>query len=169
MIVALVGYRGTGKSTVAEHVAAMLGLKWVDADAELEASAGVTIREIFAKQGEATFRDLEEQVTAQLMSGDDVVIACGGGVVLREANREQLAKGRVFWLKASGEVLHDRIYADPTTSQRRPNLTDSGGLAEIESMLAQREPLYRAVSDHEVDTEGKTPAQVASQIVSLLK
>jgi shikimate kinase len=168
MIVALVGYRGTGKSTVAERLAARLSMQWVDADHELETEAGRSIKEIFAEQGESVFRDLEEMLTAKLMARDNLVVACGGGAVLREGNRQQLAKGRVVWLTASVQTLHDRIYADPSTSQRRPDLTASGGIAEIRAMLEQREPLYRSICDYEVDTDGKTPDQVVSQIVSLL-
>jgi shikimate kinase len=163
----LIGYRGSGKTTVARLVAEQAGLPWIDADDELERRAGKTIREIFAESGEAAFRDLETTVVQSLAKGPAQVVALGGGAILREQNRQAIGhSGKVVWLRASPETLRGRIEADATTSQRRPNLTSGGGLAEIEELLAVRTPLYAACADYVVDVDQKTPAEVAEVIES---
>lgn len=167
--IVLVGYRGTGKTTVARLLGERLEREWIDADAEVEALAGKSIKAIFDDDGEAAFRDFEEQVAARWMERENLILATGGGVVLRESNRRQLARGLVVWLTAPAETLFERIYADPTTSARRPDLTDQGGLDEIRSVLALRTPWYRELADFEVDTQSDSPNQVASRIVSLLE
>jgi len=166
----LVGYRGTGKSTVGKLVASQLGMLFLDADEELERRAGRSIRDIFATGGEPVFRDLEERVIDDLLAGDNRVVALGGGAVLRPANRAlfKTAGNCVVWLQASATLLHERIAADETTDGRRPNLTSVGGLTEIEQLLRVREPLYRECASFAVDTENKTPEQIAAEVVSLL-
>ncbi len=166
--IVLIGYRGTGKSSVARCLSEQLGWDWKDVDPIVESEAGMSIKEIFASQGESVFRDWEQTITARLLSDGPLILASGGGVILREANRECLANHLVVWLTASAETLYRRIYDDPTTGDRRPNLTASGGLAEINEVLGAREPLYRNASRWQVDTEGKTPDQIAAEIVSLL-
>ena len=170
MNVVLIGYRGTGKSTVGRLIAERLGLQFTDADEELERRTGRSIREMFADGGEATFRDLESAVLADLLRNEGMVVALGGGAVLRPQNRQPIrrAGNRVIWLQALAATLHERIYADSTTSGRRPNLTAAGGLAEIEQLLVAREPLYRECAEYAVNTEGQTPEQIAAEVVSLL-
>lgn len=165
----LIGYRGTGKSTVARLVAQRLGWEWVDADDELERAAGKAIAEIFADDGEPAFRDLEQQVMADLCARQGWVVALGGGAVLREANRERLRDaGPAVWLTARPETLARRLAADESTGARRPGLTAAGTLAEIHEVLAARTPLYRDCATFEVDTEGKSPEDVALEVASLL-
>jgi shikimate kinase len=166
----LIGYRGTGKSTVARRLAGALAYAWVDADDQIETRAGKTIAEIFAESGEADFRDLESQVLADLVRRERAVVSLGGGVVLRPENRGLIREGggAVIWLTASPATILRRISADTTTSARRPNLTAAGGLAEIEQLLAQRLPYYRECATLEVGTEGKTPEAVADEIVRLI-
>ncbi len=169
MNVFLIGYRGCGKTTVAAHVAALLGWPWLDADAVLEERAGQSIKQIFAEGGEGAFRDLESAVVADLAARERHVIALGGGAVLREQNRQALSgRGLVVWLQASPEALLARIDADPTTHQRRPNLTGQGGLAEIRALLDERTPLYRQCADLAIDAERASPAEIAQQIVGFL-
>lgn len=168
-LIALIGYRGTGKSTIAQLLAQRLGWSWVDADAELEKRAGQTIKAIFAEEGEGGFRDRETAVVLDLAQRDHTVLALGGGCVLREVNRQAIRRGLVVWLTADPRSIAARIAADPTTSERRPNLTTAGGLAEIEQLLAVREPLYRECADCSVDTVGKTPEQVVDEIVCFLQ
>ncbi len=165
----LIGYRGTGKTTVARLLAERLGWDWIDADDEIERRAGKSIAEIFADDGEAAFRDLESHVVADLCRWRRAVIAFGGGAVMSEANRTAIRlAGRVVWLTATVETLSRRLAADATTASRRPNLTSSGGLTEIETLLAAREPIYRACATFEVDTEGKTPAEIVEEISARL-
>jgi shikimate kinase len=169
MVLSLIGYRGTGKSTVARHLALRLGWEWIDADVEIELRAGKSIKAIFEEGGEAAFRDLESAVTAELAARNQVILALGGGVVLREENRQRIkAAGPVVWLKATAETLANRIAADASTSERRPNLTSQGGITEIIAMLDKREPLYRECATLAVDTENKSAAEVANEIVQSL-
>jgi len=166
----LIGYRGSGKTTVAAILAERLGWPWIDADAELERRAGRTIKQIFAGGGEKAFRDLESAVVADLAKCDRRIVALGGGAVLREANREAIrGRGKVVWLKASPETLLARIEGDATTTARRPNLTGHGGLDEIRTLLAERTPIYEVCADLAIDAENESPAQVARQIIAELK
>lgn len=169
MNLTLVGYRGTGKSTVAALVAARLGWSWVDADVQIESRAGMTIAAIFAEQGEPAFRELEAEVIRDLAARPRLVIAAGGGAVLRADNRRALAEGgKVVWLKAQPETILARLAADVTTARRRPNLSAAGGLEEIVSMLQRRTPLYRSLADLEIDTDGRRPEDIADEIVARL-
>jgi shikimate kinase len=166
MIITLIGYRGSGKSTVAAPLAQRLGWSTADADAEIERLAGRTIREIFADAGEATFRELERRVIAELLRRDRLVLAAGGGAVLNpETRREMRSAGPVVWLRASIETLQQRISGDATTAARRPNLTADGGRAEIESLLARREPLYRETATLVIDTDGLDAGQIVERIL----
>lgn len=167
--ITLIGYRGTGKTTVAQVLARRLGWDWVDADVEVELRAGKSIAAIFADDGEPVFRDLEAQIVAELCARKQTVVALGGGAVLREDNRQTVQKClAVVWLKAGLETLADRIAGDPTTAARRPNLTNHGGRTEIEALLAQREPFYRACATLEVDTENKDPAEIVDEIIATI-
>lgn len=160
----LIGYRGAGKTTVARLVAANLGWAWIDADALLEERAGRTIRQIFADEGEPTFRDRESAILEELSQRKNHVIATGGGVILREANRLFLKQGTVIWLKAPADVLWQRLQTDATTAERRPALAQ-GGLAEIEELLRVRTPLYESCQDFTVDAAKLTPGEIADAIV----
>jgi shikimate kinase len=169
MNIALIGYRGTGKSEVARQLALRLGWDWVDADVEVELKAGKSIAAIFADEGELAFRDIEGAVLAELVQRDRAVLALGGGVVLRPANRELLKQSnKVVWLTAEPETIARRLAADAATASRRPNLSAAGGLEEIRRLLAERTPLYRELGDVEIDTENKSPAEVAAEIQAMI-
>src|SRR5262245_46431895 len=140
LLVFLVGYRGSGKTTVAGLLAERLGWQWLDADALLEVRAGRSIRRIFEEEGEAAFRRMESELLQELCNCQRHVIATGGGIVLKEANRRRLREaGRVVWLDADASTLWQRMQEDVTTAERRPNLT-VGGLEEVEQLLRVREP-----------------------------
>lgn len=163
----LIGYRGTGKTTTARLLAPRLGWDWCDADAVLEERFGTSIRQIFAAEGEAGFRDKESAILSELAGRQRLVIATGGGVILRPENRARLRAGQVVWLKAAPEVLWRRMQQDVTTTERRPNLA-GGGLVEIEELLAAREPHYRACAGLALDTATAAPEQVAETIAAWL-
>lgn len=166
MTITLIGYRGSGKTSVAPLLAARLGWRWVDADAELERRAGCSIRDLFAAEGEAFFRRLERDLLAELLSDDRLVLAAGGGAVLDAETRARMrAAGPVVWLQASAETLHRRISADPATRERRPNLTAAGGREEVAQLLAQREPLYRQCATLVVDADAAPIEDVVSRIL----
>ncbi len=169
MNIFLIGYRGTGKTTVAAALAEKLGRTWFDADVEIERRAGKTIREVFTGDGEPAFRDWEAAVIVELSTQANVIISVGGGAVLRSQNRAAMkAAGFTVWLQALPETIFQRLASDPTTAGRRPDLTTLGGLAEIEALLAERTPLYAAGANLTVDTEGKSPVQIADEIVAEL-
>ena len=165
----LIGYRGTGKTTTARLLALKLGWDWVDADVEIELRAGKSIKQIFADDGEPRFRDLEAEVLADLLQRRRTVVACGGGAVMRDANRALLRDcPQVVWLRGSAEVLERRIAGDATTSARRPNLTAGGGRSEIETLLTTREPWYRECAKLVINTDELTPEQTAAAVLQHL-
>lgn len=162
----LIGYRGTGKTTVGRLLAARLGWAFTDADDHTEATAGRTIADIFAAEGEAGFRDRESATLAELARRDRHVVSTGGGVVLRPANRELLRAGFVVWLAADPHTIWARLQTDPTTAARRPKLTAAGGVEEVRQLVAAREPLYREAAAVRIPTDTLSPEAVADAILS---
>ena len=166
----LIGYRGTGKTTVARLLAEALGWPWLDADEVLERKHGRNIRDIFATEGEQGFRDKEEVVLRELCGLSCHVIGTGGGVVLRECNRQRLrTTGQVVWLTAEAETIYHRLQADATTWDRRPALTTAPARAEIAELLRLREPHYRSCAHLTVSTEGRSPAEVVAEVVNAIQ
>jgi shikimate kinase len=169
MVLSLIGYRGSGKSTVARLLAAAWGWNWQDADEAVEALAGTSIACIFAEQGEEAFREMEARVLRDLVQQERLVLAAGGGAVLRPDNRALLrAAGKVAWLRADAATLLARLRADRATAARRPALTRLSQEDEVAALLAQREPLYRECAHVTVETAGKSPVQVAAELAALL-
>ena len=162
MNVVLVGYRGTGKSVVAQQLAARLGLKVVSLDEELQRKAGKGIPEVVQERGWPGFRDLEEEVVRAFAAQDGQVIDCGGGVIEREANFDTLrAAGPVVWLKASPQTIVNRIAGD----DQRPSLTGTKSFTdEIVEVLQRRTPLYQRIAHHTVDTDARTIEEVTSEV-----
>ncbi len=169
MNIILIGYRATGKTTLARLLADRLGWNWIDADVEIEHRAGKSIARIFAEDGEPVFRDLEAQVIADLCRRDCWVVAAGGGAPLRpESRRAMRESGRVIWLTAAPETIHARMSGDATTAARRPSLTNRGALEEISHLIQKREPVYRETAHHRIDTEGKSPEALVAEILEKL-
>jgi shikimate kinase len=166
----LLGYRGSGKSTVGRLLALRLGYPVIDTDTMIETTSGLSIREIFAQEGEAGFRDREERVLADVAHlPTPSVVALGGGAILREANQLQiLQSGRTIWLQGSPQELFARIQADMDTAERRPNLSARGGYDEVVEVLAAREPLYRRLAEKTVATDGRSPDGIVAEIVDWL-
>ena len=169
MVITLIGYRGTGKSTLAAPLAQRLGWEWLDADVELERRAGCSIKDIFATDGEAEFRRRERELLAELLQQDRLIVAAGGGAILNDATRRDLrVAGPVIWLQASADTIEQRLATDPNTGQRRPDLTAAGGRTEIERLLAIREPLYRECATIVVDSDKMPPEQLVEQVLRQL-
>jgi shikimate kinase len=163
----LIGYRGSGKSTVGKIIADRLLRPFWDTDLEIEARSGRSIAAIFAEEGEPSFRDWEEQTIAAIVGeSPDGVLATGGGVVLREANRRRIRDfGFVAWLQTRPEELARRLETDPRSLASRPALTGEGTLGEIVPVLAARTALYRELADAVVETDGKSPDLIASSLI----
>lgn len=163
----LIGYRGSGKTTVGRVLAERLGWTFVDADVLLEERAGSSIADLFVTEGEAGFRDRESAIITELAAFPEHVIATGGGVILRPTNRECLRNGGfVVWLDAGPETVWQRMVTDPTTSGRRPNLTAKGGLEEVRELMATREPLYRETANLRINTDVSSPESIAADILA---
>ena len=167
--IALIGYRATGKSTVARLLATALTWKCIDTDDEIQLRARKTIAEIFSEQGEQAFRDLETAVICENARRSSCVLTLGGGAVLRTENRKMLESCLTVWLTATPATIHGRSLADEQSMTQRPQLTNAGGLAEIEKLLADRQPIYRLCADLVVDTEGKTPCEVTDEILKQIR
>lgn len=162
----LVGFRGVGKTSAARIIAEKLSREWIDADAEAEKCLGCTITELFQREGEQAFRDLEVDVLRRLARTKDSVISTGGGVVLRQQNRKTLKEtGFVAWLYAAPETIQRRLEKDPTTATTRPTLTGRPLGEEIRCLLEERDPYYRDVADVEIDTDGLDPSAVADLVI----
>lgn len=169
-IPAFIGYRATGKTTVGNLLAARLGCKCVDTDAEIVKRAGCSIAEVFATQGEAAFRDLETLVVDEMTQCDEIVLSLGGGAILREINRQFITSRchPIVWLQASVATIAQRIATDTSSSAQRPNLTSKGGEDEIREILKQRWPLYENTATLSFDTEQQSPEQLADAIFRLM-
>jgi shikimate kinase len=169
MFITLIGYRGTGKSTLAPRLASRLNFDWVDADIELETEANRTIREIFDTDGEPEFRRLERNVLIRLLKRDRLVLAAGGGAILNESTRREIREaGPVIWLQASVDTIAERILRGGQGNSQRPNLTSTGGFDEIRDLLASREPLYRECATITVTNDGRLIEALVEQICSQL-
>ncbi len=163
----LVGYRGTGKSTVGQILARRSQRAFLDADDELEARAGRSPSTILTDEGEPVFRDWEERTLAELTATfPTAVVATGGGAILREVNRRRLRDfGLIVWLTAEPAELARRLESDPRGLSIRPALTPDGTLVEIARVLEVRAPLYQGIADVVIETGGKSPDQVATAIL----
>jgi shikimate kinase len=165
----LIGYRGTGKSTVARLLGQQLGLPTLDMDELIEARSGLSIRSIFAQEGERGFRQRESAILNDVGAKSGCIVATGGGIVLDVTNRQCLRKsGTAAWLTADAATIWQRMQADSTTWDRRPNLS-VGGLEEVKVLLVAREPLYRECADCTVDTTNRSPEEVAALVRAGLK
>ncbi len=161
--IVLVGFMGAGKSVTSQALAQRLGMMRVSTDECIVERESRSINEIFEMKGEPYFRQVESQVVRALSERVNVVIDCGGGVVLRKENIEALKKsGVVVYLEASPEVIYDRIKQD----SHRPLLNNDDPLKAISHLLSQR-MVYYGQADYKVMTDGKTVDEVAEEIMML--
>jgi len=161
----LVGLMGAGKTTVGRALARKTGKTFYDSDHEIEARTGVRVATIFDIEGELRFRDRESSVIADLVRMDNIVLATGGGAVLRAENRAELSKhGVVVYLRASIDDLLARTMHD----KNRPLLQTADPRAKLQSLLEQRDPLYREVADIVVDTSQQNVNLLVSRLLDQL-
>jgi shikimate kinase len=166
MNIVLIGYRGTGKSSVGKALAQRLERRLISTDAEIVTRAGLPIPEIVQRFGWEHFRNLESEVCHELAGQDGLVIDTGGGAILRQQNVDRLkANGRLFWLTAEVRTIAERIGGDT----QRPSLTGTKSFVEeIGEVLREREPKYRAAADHVVPTDGKSVGEIVQTILANL-
>ncbi len=163
--IALTGFMGTGKTEVGRILAKRLGYIFVDVDSEIEKKRNMKITEIFKLDGEPAFREIEEETIGAVSGGDRLVISTGGGAVMRQKNMDNLRKkGIIVCLAASAATIMHRTRG----SKDRPLINVEDPLARIKELLAVRQPFYEQ-ADIMVDTESKSPVQIADEIIEEMK
>jgi len=163
---ALVGMPGCGKSTVGRQLARQLGLDFVDSDHEIEQRIGMPIRDFFAAHGEPAFRDIEADVIERLSGQAGIVLATGGGAVLRPSNRDALhSRMHVFYLRATAEDLHRRLRNDT----HRPLLQVADPLRRLRELYRERDPLYRRTAHFVVESVRPSVAALAGMVLMQLE
>lgn len=161
----LVGPMGAGKTTIGKQLAAAKNLDFYDSDHEIEARTGVTIPHIFDVEGEEGFRHREEDIIDELSQKQNIVLATGGGAVIREINRQHLkSRGTVIYLHADIEQLLERTSRD----KNRPLLQTENPRQKLEELMAAREPLYRDIADIIINTEQQAVGNVVNHILQKL-
>ena len=157
---------GAGKTTIGKYLAGQLKLQFADTDIEIESRTGADIPWIFDMEGEEGFRDREQQVVEEMTGHDNLVLATGGGVVMRPDNRRVLAaRGFVIYLCATVEEQLRRTRQD----RRRPLLQTENPELVLRSLMEQRDPLYREIADHVIVTDGCSPKTVAQRLLRELQ
>ena len=161
-----VGLPGSGKTTIGRQLARRLGLTFVDSDHVIEHRLGCSIREFFAREGEVSFRDLEQEVIDELTQTHQGVIATGGGAVLREANRRHLhERGQVIYLRSTPEDVFRRVRHD----NARPLLQVDDPLGRLRTLFEARDPLYREAAHFVIETGRPSVAMLVNMICMQLE
>jgi shikimate kinase len=169
MNIVLIGFRGTGKSTVGKLLAKRLERDFIDSDNYIESSTGKTIKSIFEEDGEDSFRKIEAGIIAELSKVDNKVISAGGGAVLKEENVRNLKdNGFLVLLEATPEIIHNRIAQDDKTTQQRPSLTDKKPLDEIKHLIAKREHAYKNTADYTINTSYVSCEDIVNEIITIV-
>ena len=162
----LIGYRGSGKTTVAPLVAKLLDRTVFDSDECVETESGISIAEIFAQHGEPEFRKRETAAIKDLSYKTNAVISLGGGAPIFPDNQRLISEsGKAVYLSGSLDVLWGRIAGDAKSDDQRPALTDLDGRAEVEQVLTHRAPIYEACADYTIDVDELSPQEIADTIV----
>ena len=157
MNVVLIGFRGSGKSTIGQALSDRLKREFIDCDAWIERHTGLTIREIFEKHGESHFRTLESQAIGELSAMDGKIIATGGGAALKYQNMQVFKRqdSRIFFLEVGPETAFRRIQEDATSGARRPALTEKDPFTEVKEQIEFRRPYYLKGADATITTPSR--------------
>jgi shikimate kinase len=162
--IVLIGFMGSGKTSVGKYLAQTSGYEYYDVDHIIEQQAGQSIAGIFSQYGEAYFRSMERNTVEHVSQAERAVISCGGGVVLDEMNVIRLKqKGRLVWLQAKPETLYERI-----KDQHDRPLADNRKFEDINKLLQARLCFYSSAADYEITTDGRPIAEVGQGIITML-
>ncbi len=168
MNIILIGFRGTGKTTVGELLSKRLERDFIDSDKSIESSTGKTIKQIFEKDGEEGFREIEAGVIAKLSKMDNKIIAAGGGAILRDNNVKNFKNnGFLVLLEAAPEIIHERVTQDEKTAQQRPSLTNKKPLEEIKHLIEQRKHAYKKAADYTINTSCISCENIVNEIITV--
>ncbi len=170
MNIVLIGYRGTGKTSVGVALSKRLGKAFCDTDDYIERKVKRPISDMVAREGWAFFREKEKEAIGEVSQFEDCVIAAGGGAVLDAENVENFKKdGVVILLEATTQTILERMRYDKKTEQQRPSLTGKDPYKEIEEVLEIRRPIYQMAMDFSVDTTSKSIDKVLDEIIQKLE
>jgi shikimate kinase len=162
----LIGPMGAGKTTIGKTLAKQLGLEFADSDLEVQARTGVDIPTIFEFEGEEGFRAREQNMIDELTLREGIILATGGGAVLREENRQHLSsRGFVIYLHCTPDQQFERTYRD----RNRPLLQTESPLNKLRDLMEVRDPLYRQTADMVVSTEGRNTQSVVREIIKKIE
>lgn len=162
----LIGFMGAGKSTIARTLQRKLGFPLVEMDERIVQEQGMSINDIFAQYGEAHFREIESQLVVDLGKQEPSIVSCGGGVVVRPENTQNMKKsGRIVLLKASPETIFERV----KNSTDRPILNGHMNVEYIAELMEKRRALYEEAADITIQTDGKTREQICEEIIGKLR
>ena len=163
--IVLTGFMGTGKTAVGKKLSRLLNMELVDVDTEIEKSQKMTVKEIFKNFGEPRFREIETEMIKKLSGKENIIISTGGGAVLKQENMDILReKGIIVCLMAKPETILSRT----SHNSNRPLLHVEDPFGKINELLNFRKPFYER-ADIMIDTEGKTPIQIAEEIIEKIK
>lgn len=161
----LIGFMGSGKTTVANYLSKTYGMQTEEMDNAISRQEGMSISDIFAVHGEAYFRGLETELLIKMQKKENIVVSCGGGVPMREENVAEMKKsGSIILLKASPETIYERV----KDNHERPLLEGNKNIAYISELMEKRREKYEAAADFVVDTDGKKISVIAQEIMQKL-
>ena len=162
----LIGFMGSGKSTIAKQLKKELDMERVEMDQRIVDEQGMSINDIFAQKGEEAFRDIESQLVVDLGNQEASIISCGGGVVIRPQNVENMKKsGKIVFLTASPETILERVKGGTD----RPLLNGNMNVPYIKEMMDKRRDFYEGAADIKISTDNKSVKEISAEIIEALK
>ena len=161
----LIGFMGAGKSTIAKVLQRELGMELVEMDERIVKEQGMSINDIFAQKGEDGFRDIESQLVIDIGKNKNSIVSCGGGVVVRPQNVENMKKsGKIVFLTATPETILKRV----KNGKDRPLLNGHMNVEYISELMEKRRQMYEDAADVKVSTEGKTVGEICTEIIQAI-
>lgn len=162
----LIGFMGTGKTTISRELSETTGMKETDLDQEIEKRRQMKIGEIFSSFGEGHFRELETALIKEYEKKQGYVVSCGGGAALREENVRNMKKGgQIVLLSASAKTVYERV----RYGKNRPLLEGNMNVDYISGLMEQRRQAYESAADITVTTDGRTPKEITEEIIKMVK